>query len=69
MARAKVDTGDVVDAPSIRSVIAFIRALDVSSIDDAWATTVAARQPSESAGALEAIRKATLNPTLINTLI
>ena len=69
MARAKVDTGDVVDAPSIRSVIAFIRALDVLSIDDAWATTVAARQPSESAAALEAIRKATLNPSLITSLI
>ena len=69
MARAKVDTGDVVDAPSIRSVIAFIRALDVLSIDDAWATTVAARQPSESAAALEAIRKATLNPALIQSLI
>jgi MoxR-like ATPase len=69
MARAKVETGDVVDAPSIRSVIAFIRALDVLSIDDAWATTVAARQPSESAAALEAIRKATLNPALITSLI
>jgi MoxR-like ATPase len=69
MARAKVDTGDVVDAPSIRSVIAFIRALDVLSIDEAWATTVAARQPSESAAALEAIRKATLNPALIQSLI
>lgn len=69
MARAKVETGDVVDAPSIRSVIAFIRALDVLSIDDAWATTVAARQPSESAAALEAIRKATLNPALIQSLI
>jgi len=69
MARAKVETGDVVDAPSIRSVIAFIRALDVLSIDDAWATTVAARQPSESAAALEAIRKATLNPSLIQSLI
>ena len=69
LARAKVDTGDVVDAPSIRSVIAFIRALDVLSIDEAWATTVAARQPSESAAALEAIRKATLNPALIQSLI
>lgn len=69
MARAKVETGDVVDAPSIRSVIAFIRALDVLSIDEAWATTVAARQPSESAAALEAIRKATLNPALIQSLI
>jgi MoxR-like ATPase len=69
MARAKVETGDVVDAPSIRSVIAFIRALDVLTIDDAWATTVAARQPSESAAALEAIRKATLNPALIQSLI
>mgnify|MGYP003345673247 FL=1 len=52
-ARAKVQTADIVDAPSIRSVCAFIRALRVLPIKDAWDTTIANRQPSESATALE----------------
>jgi len=64
-ARAKVETGDIVDAPSIRSVVAFIRGLSILPIEDAWATAVVARQPSESATALEAIYAAYINTTLI----
>lgn len=60
-ARAKVQTADIVDAPSIRSVCAFIRALRVLPIKDAWDTTIANRQPSESATALEAIRTACID--------
>jgi hypothetical protein len=55
MAREKVQTGEVIDAPSIRSVIAFIRALRVLPVDKAWATTIAARQPVESLPGLTAI--------------
>jgi MoxR-like ATPase len=55
-ARAKVETADIVDAPSIRSVVAYIRALKYLSPSEAWAKTIAARQPGESAHALEAIR-------------
>jgi MoxR-like ATPase len=55
VARKQVLTGEVIDAPSIRSVIAFIRALRVLPVDKAWATTIAARQPAESLPGLSAI--------------
>jgi len=64
--RAKVNTGDLVDAPSIRQVIGFIRALDVLSVDDAWAAAIGNRQPSESATALDAIKKIYLSEVEIN---
>ena len=67
--RAKVTSGDLVDAPSIRQVIAFIRALDVLSVDDAWAAAIGNRQPSESATALDAIKKIYLSETEINKLL
>jgi len=62
VARGKVETGDVIDAPSIRSVCAFIRALDRMPVAEAWQATVAARQPSESAAGLAAVYAATINP-------
>jgi len=64
-ARAKVGTGDVIDAPSIRSALAFIRALEILSVDDAWETTIASRQPEESRTALDAIKAAYINPSVI----
>ena len=64
--RAKVLTSDIIDAPSIRSAMAFIRALKVLPIEDAWVSTIAARQPDESAAALEAIRCAYVDESLIN---
>jgi MoxR-like ATPase len=69
IARQKVQTGDIVDAPSIRSVIAFIRALAAMPVEDAWHACIAARQPAESALALEAIRTASINETLIQSLV
>ena len=65
-ARAKVDTADIVDAPSIRSVVAYIRALKYLSPGDAWAQSIAARQPGESAHALEAIRLSYIDETFIS---
>ena len=53
--RAKVESGDIIDAPSIRSAMAFIRALRVLPADEAWQTAVVSRQPSESAAVLNAI--------------
>ena len=67
--RAKVLTADIIDAPSIRSALAFIRALKVLDIKDAWDSTIAARQPDESAAALESIRCAYVSESLINTNI
>ena len=69
IARQKVTTGDIVDAPSIRSVIGFIRALQMMPVADAWQACIAARQPAESALALEAIRTASISDSLIQGLI
>jgi MoxR-like ATPase len=69
VARAKVQTGEVIDAPSIRSVIAFIRALRVLPIDKAWATTIAARQPVESLPGLSAIYASCISETTINNFL
>jgi MoxR-like ATPase len=69
VARSKVQTGEVIDAPSIRSVIAFIRALRVLPIDKAWATTIAARQPAESLPGLSAIYASCISETTINSFL
>jgi MoxR-like ATPase len=69
LCRAGVDAGDVVDAPSIRSVVAYIRALRLLSPADAWLSTIASRQPIEGQAALEAIRIASLDETLILKLL
>ena len=66
IAREKVQTGEVIDAPSIRSVIAFVRALQVLPIDKAWATTIAARQPAESLPGLTAIYLSAISEETIN---
>lgn len=63
--RSKVETGDIIDAPSIRSVCAFIRAVQRMLVPDAWASAVAARQPAESAAGLAAVYAATINEALI----
>jgi MoxR-like ATPase len=69
VARSQVRTGEVIDAPSIRSVIAFIRALRVLPIDKAWATTIAARQPAESLPGLSAIYASCICETTIMNLL
>jgi MoxR-like ATPase len=66
LCRAKVQSADIVDAPSIRSAMGFIRALKVLDVREAWNTTIAARQPEESHAALEAIRMASIDESLIN---
>jgi MoxR-like ATPase len=63
--RAKVTSGDIIDAPSIRSVMAFIRAVPVIGVSDAWATAIGNRQPSESAAALEAIKATYISESFI----
>lgn len=65
VARSKVTTGDIVDAPSIRSVIAFIRALPMLSVEDAWNCAVVKRQPSESHAALASVYAACIDPSFI----
>ena len=67
--RAKVESSDIIDAPSIRSAMAFIRAVKVLDVKEAWNTTIAARQPEESAAALESIRCISVSEHLINSNI
>jgi MoxR-like ATPase len=55
VARSKVTTAEITDAPSIRSAMAFIRALRVLPPDDAWEAAVVARQPSECHAVLRGI--------------
>jgi MoxR-like ATPase len=69
VARSQVTTGEVIDAPSIRSVIAFIRALRVLSVQRAWATTISARQPAESLPGLSAIYASCINEAVIQKLL
>ena len=66
MARSKVATGDIIDAPSIRSVVAFVRALAMMPVRDAWNSAIAARQPQESALALQGIYEACIDPAFID---
>jgi cobaltochelatase CobS len=63
--REKVESGDIVDAPSIRSVMAFIRSVAVLGVDEAWAASIAHRQPSESAVAIASIKAAYIDPAFI----
>jgi MoxR-like ATPase len=69
LCRAGVDTGEIIDAPSIRSVVAYVRALKLLDPAEAWASTVAARQPGEGQAALEAIRIAAIDESFILKLI
>ena len=66
MARQKVQNAEIVDAPSIRSAMAFIRALPVLPIGEAWQTAVVARQPVESHAELNSIFTACINADFIN---
>ncbi len=69
VARSQVITGEVIDAPSIRSVIAFVRSLRVLTVDQAWATTIAARQPAESLPGLSAIYESCISETVIKNYL
>jgi MoxR-like ATPase len=63
--RAKVESGDIVDAPSIRSVMAFVRSVAVLGVDEAWAASIGHRQPSESATAIASIKAAYIDAAFI----
>lgn len=67
--RAKVESGDIVDAPSIRQTMYFIKNLRLHSVDDAWAMAIGNRQPAESAIAIEAIKQTYINEGVINANI
>ena len=66
LARHKVKSADIVDAPSIRSAIAFARAIKVLPLRDAWISTVVSRQPVESHAVLMGIYDAAINEQFFN---
>ena len=63
--RSKVTTGDIIDPPSIRQMIAFIEALQVLEPAEAWRSAIAARQPAESEAALAAVFATCIDTQLI----
>ena len=63
--RAKVESGDIIDAPSIRQTMYFIKNLRLMTVDDAWAAAIGNRQPSESAIAVQAIKTACISADFI----
>jgi MoxR-like ATPase len=65
VARQRVADGDIIDAPSIRSVMAFIRALSVLDVNEAWETAIVSRQPSESHAMLRGIYVSQINPSYL----
>jgi MoxR-like ATPase len=69
VARGKVQQGEIIDAPSIRNVIAFIEAMRVLPVRAAWDATVAASQPAESAVALQQVFETCINPDFINSFL
>lgn len=64
--RSKVDTGDIIDPPSIRQAVAFVEALSVLTPAEAWRSAIAARQPAESEVALAAVFASSVDQTLIS---
>jgi MoxR-like ATPase len=69
VARSKVQDGEIIDAPSIRNVMAFIEALRVLPVRAAWDSTISAAQPAESAVALQSVFESCISETTINQLI
>jgi MoxR-like ATPase len=65
--RAKVDSGDIIDAPSIRQTMYFIKNLRLMTVEDAWAAAIGNRQPTESAVAVEAIKAAFISESFIES--
>lgn len=60
--RQKLAEGALVDAPSLRQAIAFIKALHFHALPDAWNCTIASKQPIEGAIELAGIYAAHVNP-------
>jgi MoxR-like ATPase len=67
--RSKVESGTIVDAPSIRQAIGFIRALAALDPEKAWQSCIQLRQPPESAAALFAVYQSEINPEYVASLI
>jgi MoxR-like ATPase len=67
--RSKVGSGDLIDAPSLRRAIAWIRSMPALGVRRAWDITIASSQPVESAVALEAIYAAEVSESHLDRTI
>ena len=65
VARAKVESGELVDPPTFRQAIAFVQACRFLPPAEAWRVTVAARQPAESQVALAAVYSGAIDESII----
>lgn len=63
--RTKVQSGEVIDSPSIRQMVAFIEACRVLEPAEAWQSAITARQPAESEVGLAAVFAASIDADLI----
>jgi cobaltochelatase CobS len=63
--RGRVAGGEIIDAPSIRQMVAFIEACRVLDPSEAWRSTIGARQPAESEAGMAAAYAACINESLI----
>lgn len=63
--RGQAMKGNIIDAPSIRQMIAFIEACRALTPHEAWRSAISARQPAESEAALAAAFSACIDVNLI----
>jgi cobaltochelatase CobS len=63
--RGRVAGGEIIDAPSIRQMVAFVEACRVLDPAEAWRSTIGARQPAESEAGMAAAYAACINESLI----
>lgn len=63
--RGRMAGGEIIDAPSIRQMVAFIEACRVLEPAEAWRSTIGARQPAESEAGMAAAYAACINESLI----
>jgi len=63
--RGRVAGGEIIDAPSIRQMVAFIEACRVLDPSEAWRSTIGARQPAESEAGMAAAYAACINESLV----
>jgi cobaltochelatase CobS len=63
--RGRVAGGEIIDAPSIRQMVAFVEACRVLDPAEAWRSTIGARQPAESEAGMAAAYAACINESLV----
>jgi MoxR-like ATPase len=65
LARGKVESGEIIDPPSLRQAIYFVEALRAMPPAEAWTWAIVTRQPGESEAGLAALYSTAINESLI----